>query len=265
VTVWGRTSFGGEWHWAHYAESTIASPAQDFKGDFAASPPEADRLATPLIAVPDTLRHDARASPPGRPSADGGDGAAQMEGETTMREVTRVAALAATVALVAAALAACGGGKSDAEKANEALQKGIAAHNTGQLDVARNFYLDVLNLDPRNKFAYYNLGLISQTRGDAVDAENNYRIALGIDPDFGAALYNMGILKKDSGLYTEAMDFFRKVLALEPENAAAHYNLGIVLVALGRAQEGQSEISRARTLNAQLGEPGPIATATPGN
>ncbi len=180
-----------------------------------------------------------------------------------MPRLSRPATGCALLLLLVAVLAGCGGGKSDAEKASEALSEGIAAHNAGQLDRARELYLEVLRLDPRNKFAYYNLGLISQTTGGMADAENHYRIALGIDPAFVAAQFNLAILKRDTGQYQEAVDLFRSVTTLEPENAAAYYNMGIVLRALGSAAEGDAAIGQARALNAQLPDPSPIATATP--
>src|SRR5213593_4103543 len=82
-------------------------------------------------------------------------------------------------ALIVLVLAgACAKGKSDAEQASAALAAGLKAHAAGRLDEAASDYRKVLVYDPRNKFAYYNLGVIEQAQGDDGSAESNYRIAL---------------------------------------------------------------------------------------
>ena len=83
------------------------------------------------------------------------------------------------ILLTAASLAfgPCGG-KSDAEKSSDALNKGLEAHLAGRLDEATTDYREALALDPQNKFAYFNLGLIDQTQNRLDAAENNYRVAI---------------------------------------------------------------------------------------
>lgn len=78
----------------------------------------------------------------------------------------------------------------DAETAGAAvkLDSALEAHAEGLLEEAVRLYQRVLVLDPENKFAYYNLGLIDQTLGRTDAAASNYTDALTIDPDFGPAL-----------------------------------------------------------------------------
>src|SRR5438034_2575392 len=80
--------------------------------------------------------------------------------------------------------------KSKPELAQEAVQRGLWAHSEGRLAEADSAYHEALDLDPRNKFAFYNLGLIDQTSGRLRGAETNYRLALSIDPDFTPAMFN---------------------------------------------------------------------------
>ncbi|HJS25753.1 MAG TPA: tetratricopeptide repeat protein, partial [Actinomycetota bacterium] len=53
-------------------------------------------------------------------------------------------------------------------------------------------YQQLLALDPENKFAYYNLGLIDQTQGRTDAAAANYTEALTIDPGFRASAVHPG-------------------------------------------------------------------------
>jgi len=124
--------------------------------------------------------------------------------------------LPAVLLLVALLVGACTKGKSDAEQASAALAAGLKAHAAGRLDEAAADYRKVLVYDPRNKFAYYNLGVIEQARGDGGSAESNYRIALTIDPDFVPALFNLAILRTAQGGGRESIDLYRHVIEIDP-------------------------------------------------
>ena len=157
--------------------------------------------------------------------------------------------------VLAAALAigavSCSGGEERGE-AEVTLQEALAAHAEGRLDEAVELYKEVLALDPENVFAYYNLGVIHQTRGRAGAAEDHYQQALDIDPDFVPALFNVAVLRTEAGELLEAADLYRQIIELEPERADAHLNLGFVLIDLGDDEAGRAEINRAVELDPEL-------------
>src|SRR5439155_14063429 len=125
------------------------------------------------------------------------------------------------IALSLLAMPGCAGRKtqSEADLAEQALNRGLQAHAAGRLQHAATDYREVLVHDPRNKYAYYNLGLIDQVNGHAQSAENNYRLALNIDPDFAPALFNLAILRFNAGATQEAIDLYRHVIQVQPDNA----------------------------------------------
>lgn len=147
---------------------------------------------------------------------------------------------------------ACAKGNSDAEQASAALAAGLKAHAAGRLDEAAADYRKVLLYDPRNKFAYYNLGVIEQARGDGGSAESNYRITLTIDPDFVPALFNLAILRTAQGGGRESIDLYRHVIEIDPSYAAAHLNLGFLLVDNGQVKKGKAELAIAVGLDPSL-------------
>lgn len=171
-----------------------------------------------------------------------------------------VVALAMGGALVARSL----GGKSEADQASDVLQEALALHAEGDLAGAEDAYLRVIQLDPQNKFAYYNLGLIAQTRGDLVAAESSYRTAITIDPDFVTALFNLAILRAGAGSAEEAMDLYEHIIEVTPADvadeqtkrllAAAHLNLGFLLIDAGDEAGGQAELDEAVVLDPSLEE-----------
>src|SRR5205809_6404919 len=141
------------------------------------------------------------------------------------------AALLAVQAL--AATASCGG-TSSAQSAPDPLSRGLQAHLAGRLDEATVAYFEALRRDPRNKFAYYDLGQIAQISSRPVAAESYYRLALEIDPGFGPALFNLAILRVEAGSAQEAIDLYQTLLVANPDYAAAHYTLGVALRSTGK-------------------------------
>src|SRR5579859_6639910 len=91
--------------------------------------------------------------------------------------------LALPLMLAVAAACGVGGGQAKpADPAADALARGIAAHNANNLDEAAKDYFEVLSTDPKNKFAFYNLGQIARIQNKLAIAEGYYRSALESDP-----------------------------------------------------------------------------------
>lgn len=168
----------------------------------------------------------------------------------------------ALITVLAVGLVACGG-KSDSDKASDALNTGLQAHLAGDLTAAAAAYRETLALDPQNKYAYFNLGLIDQTNGNSQGAESNYRTALGIDPDYSPALFNLAIVRNDLNDVQGAIELYRKVTTLSPDNAGAHLNLGLALRRIGQTQEGDAELATAVRLDPSLQGRFPSSTPKP--
>jgi len=64
--------------------------------------------------------------------------------------------------------------KNPSQLASTELSQGLAAQVAGQLDVAAADYNQVLKNDPKNKFAYFNLGVIAQGQGNNPQAETDF-------------------------------------------------------------------------------------------
>jgi tetratricopeptide (TPR) repeat protein len=175
--------------------------------------------------------------------------------------VTRLRALAGQV-LLAAALAACGGAGSGpaTDTAQDALNRGLQAHAAGKLDDAVTAYFQTLAKDPKNKFAFYNLGEIAQRQNRMQAAESYYRLALEQDPKMASALFNLAIVRTNAGALQDAVALYRQVIATDPSVAAPHFNLGLLLRQLGQTAEAQQELATAKGLDAKLVVPTPSAS-----
>ena len=170
--------------------------------------------------------------------------------------------LACLLALATAAMA-CGGpssANSGNESAADALNRGLQAHAAGKLDEAVAAYFTTLSKDPKNQFAYYNLGEISQRQGRLVAAESYYRLALDIDPKMLSALFNLAIVRTNAGATNDAIALYRQAIAVDPNYAAAHFNLGLLLRQIGQTAEAQTELATAQRLDKTLVAPSPSAS-----
>ena len=163
------------------------------------------------------------------------------------------------VVLATALLAACGNTPASST-VDDALSKALQAHAAGKLDEATTAYFETLAKDPKNKFAFYNLGVIAQGQNRAAAAESFYRLAIEQDARMGSALFNLALLRANAGANQEAADLYRRVIVIDPNYAAAHFNLGFVLRALGQNAEAQQEFAKAQQLDAKLVAPTPSAS-----
>jgi tetratricopeptide (TPR) repeat protein len=167
--------------------------------------------------------------------------------------------------LIVAFAAACGGGATpprSSDPAGDALARGIAAQNASKFDEATKDYFEVLSNDPKNKFAFYDLGQIAKFQNRFEVAEGYYRQSLEIDGKYAPALFGLGLVRMHFNDIPGAIDLYRQTIAIEPNNAAAHYNLGILLRIQGKTAEGDAEIARGIQLDPTLPQP-PAPTPTP--
>jgi tetratricopeptide (TPR) repeat protein len=141
--------------------------------------------------------------------------------------------------------------KSEGQKANDLIWQGMKAQEAGRTSEAADDYRKALALDPRNKFAYFDLGVIDQGAGRNSSAELEYRTALQFDANFAEALYNLAVLRAQAAP-AEAADLYRRVTAVKPGFADAHLNLGFLLISMGQKTEGKAELDRAVAIRPSL-------------
>ncbi|GEM_PF-282372 len=179
-----------------------------------------------------------------------------------------IAALAQALAAARATAAA----PATAVEPKVLFQKGMAAHQAGDLDTADEIYAQVLTLDPLHADALHLAGVLAHQRGRQERAEtlirqairinpripwyysnlgNIYRAqdrldaavmelkrAVQIDPAFADGHYNLANIEREQGLLDSAESHYRLASALAPDNATFHSNLAFILLQQGKLEEG---------------------------
>jgi len=168
----------------------------------------------------------------------------------------RRSVLAATALALAGGLAlgACGGdGGSSKEDATKLLNAGLQAEVQGDYATAQTKFQELLEVDPTNKFANYNLGYIAQTVDkDTTAAAEYYEAAIEADPQYGPALYNLAIIETGKKNTTRAIELYKRAITADPTDANANLNLGFLLYQTGDTAGADAAFRKAIALNPAL-------------
>ncbi|OQY03210.1 MAG: hypothetical protein B6I25_08320 [Planctomycetales bacterium 4572_13] len=100
-----------------------------------------------------------------------------------------------------------------------------------QFPKAEKMLLQMLELNPQNARAYYNLGVVKSRQGESADAVIAYTKALALNPVYTRAYYNLGLIHLKMGLWEKAEEHFRAITRYDHSagSAKAHFQLGYVL------------------------------------
>jgi len=151
--------------------------------------------------------------------------------------------------------------------------EGDRAFAAGDLAAAEKFYRSVLEFEPGNANAFYNLALVAGRRHDhaeersllekgvAVDPRNarlhtqlgllnladgdtqaarlHFTAALAAAPEFFGALARFGVIEAQAGHLSAARDLLRRAVESEPKDGSGWRNLGLVLASDGSYAEAE--------------------------
>ncbi|HMT30292.1 MAG TPA: tetratricopeptide repeat protein, partial [Bacteroidia bacterium] len=115
-------------------------------------------------------------------------------------------------------------------KSEEALYgRGLWFQEHDQLDKAIQDYTTIVQLNPNNKNAHFNLGYIHQIYLKVYpEAVKHYTNAIAADPKYAEAFYNRGLCLEFMGNYPDAKTDFKMALTLRPVYPPAEEGLARV-------------------------------------
>jgi tetratricopeptide (TPR) repeat protein len=119
----------------------------------------------------------------------------------------------------------------------DALHRGLAAHQAGQLAEAARLYESVLSAAPAQFDALHLLGVVAAQQGRHEEACRLIGRALAINAGSATALCNYALALNALGRFDEALASCNKALALHPSYGYAHNCRAATLQAVGRYEE----------------------------
>lgn len=122
------------------------------------------------------------------------------------------------------------------------------AQRRGDLDEAREGYLEALRLDADHAEAMHCLGNIDAISGRLDDAEALVRRAMALQPMKASYVNSLGNIQKARGQLEDAARLYNQAISIKPTFAQAYCNHGEVLLKQGRADEALEACQRALEL-----------------
>ncbi|GLF93290.1 tetratricopeptide repeat protein [Streptomyces yaizuensis] len=147
--------------------------------------------------------------------------------------------------------AAPGRVKNDRLRTDALLHSGLLQVRHQDIPNAKATFRRVLALDPENKFAWYNLGVLAQNEGHRADAHHAYDAALKSDASYTSALFNKALLLETSDP-DAALTLLRRAVAADPKASTAHFHIGATLARKGRDEQARDAYRRAVGLDPSL-------------
>lgn len=126
---------------------------------------------------------------------------------------------------------------------------GLIAHQSGHHESAIDLIARAIRGNARNPYCHNNLGEAYRALGRLDQAEASYRKALSLKADFPEAHNNLGAILTAQKKYGEAIATCRRAITLRPEFPAAHNNLANALVNTGMHDEAANSYRQAIALH----------------
>ena len=112
---------------------------------------------------------------------------------------------------------------------DDLFERAQAAEEVGDVAEAERLYRILMNSDPTDASAPFNLGNVLRADGRYVEAEAALRAATRVDPTFADAWYNLSDLLDEQVRVEAAIECLRTALRVAPDYADAMFNLALLL------------------------------------
>jgi Flp pilus assembly protein TadD/transglutaminase-like putative cysteine protease len=133
-------------------------------------------------------------------------------------------------------------------KADELIEAGLAALNSGNPRAAIPLFERVVELEPKHKQAWNDLGLAFLRLGKFEDAAAAFRRQIGVNPYEEHAYNYLGITFQLQQRFSDAADAFRKQIEVNPLDPVAHAALGGLFLEQHKYAEAVPELDKATVL-----------------
>ena len=144
-------------------------------------------------------------------------------------------------------LAGAPGALKDA-KASELYEAALAAYRSQNFEVAAQLLKRVVELEPKHKSAWNDLGQTYIALNRLDDAVQALQKQIEAEPFHGYAYNNLGLVYWRQQKYDEAAKAFQKQLEVNPLDEYAHGNLGSMYCEQGKYSEAVPELETAISL-----------------
>ncbi len=129
------------------------------------------------------------------------------------------------------------------------LRKGASFYDEGKIDKAIDAFKEVLEIDPEEPEAHYNLGNAYADKGMFDEAIAVYKTAVENDPEFVDAYLNLSMLYLDMDLMDEAISLCKQAVNTNPNDAFLCFHLGEAYAQNLQYKEAITAYNKAMSIN----------------
>ena len=104
---------------------------------------------------------------------------------------------------------------------------------------ANEVFERIINLEPDNYRAHYNLGIAFFNIGDINNAKNSFEKALEIKPDYKFCFYNLGLIYEEVEKLDKALEYYEKALEID-------YNFIYALTARSQVRQKLDDLKKKK-------------------
>ncbi|NDF12844.1 MAG: tetratricopeptide repeat protein [Proteobacteria bacterium] len=142
---------------------------------------------------------------------------------------------------------------SDPENKDALFGLATAYHRAGQLDQARDTYIQLINKDPNNWPAMNNFLVLAGEEAPE-DALRQLKQLESINPEFGPLSAQIGMIYVQQGKIEDGIKYLSRAITLSPDNLAYRYNLAVVLDHGGYKQQAARLYAQILDFNGEKGQ-----------
>jgi tetratricopeptide (TPR) repeat protein len=130
--------------------------------------------------------------------------------------------------------------------------RGVAASNRKEYDIAITEYTEAIRLNPNYTDAYYNRGIAYYSKRNYDRAITDYTEAIRLNPNFANAYYGRGVAYRNKGDYNRAITDYTEAIRLNPNSAEAYHGRGLAYYYKNDYDRAITEYTEAIRINPNL-------------
>jgi len=135
------------------------------------------------------------------------------------------------------------------ENINKLLKKAYESYTKKDLEMARDSYLSILNIEKEHSESLGNLGVIYRALGDNKKAYYYYIQAINVNPKNSMTFNNLGNLLKDTKNYKAALKVYSDGIKVDSKNYHAYNNIGMVFEKMNEYEKAIQAYTDAIRIN----------------
>ncbi|WP_269525353.1 tetratricopeptide repeat protein [Coraliomargarita parva] len=120
------------------------------------------------------------------------------------------------------------------------------AARAGQADSVEDYVTRAIAMDTANPEMYHQAAILLSSAGLNEQASQTLYKGWDLAPENPIFPYSLGLLAAEANDYEKAISFLQETVSVEPEFYRAWYNLSLAYQKLGRVEEAQKAMQRAR-------------------